>query len=245
MSPAPVSDDESPSTGGGGACAPLSSGACRALGSVLARLLDDSRDGARAAGAAAKRPRRAGGPGLVLGGDEEVAEALEEEVAARAREREGKRERLRYEALARVVPDAATGGKEEKGMKETATKGVVALFNAVAKAQKGGDGGGKGEGRGKAGRGEVVSKEGFMDLIREGIRKEGGRGEKEEEEDGGEEGDAAEWMRDDYMTKAARKVRNFGKGGSGSEDGDEDDGEDDDAELSSSSGASSGSDQDE
>ncbi len=141
-----------------GTVVPLSSGAGRALGSVLARLFEAK---------PLKRGRSAPGLGLILGADEDLAEAAAEDADERARDRAAKKARIAFEALARVVPDAATGAPTEKRLRETATKGVVALFNAVSKAQKGAvaeDAPGKKKSA-------AVSREGFMSLLREGVTK--------------------------------------------------------------------------
>lgn len=187
-------------------CPPLSAGACKALSSVLARLLS------------APFPEASGGAGLVLGGDDEVVKAAAEEMADVARGREARRERRRFEGAARVVPDAATGAAIERKLRETGTRGVVALFNAVRKAQKGGEE-----------EGEVVSKEGFLEMVRKGIGREEGV------EDGERLG--ADWMKDDYATKGSGKTKAFlredAKAGGGRDCSDSGSGESDASDLES------------
>jgi Rrp15p len=180
--------------------APLSSGAGRALGTVLKRLLDSSKDASNGIHVSRKRPR--GELGLILAGDEDVANAAAEEQAETAKDRESRRVRLRFEGLGRVVPDAATGAVAEKEMRETATRGVLALFNAVAKAQKAASTD-SGQTPGAAKKAEVVTRESFMEMIRAGVE----RPSKGEVEADRENKNGAKWMRDDYMTEGARKLK--------------------------------------
>jgi Rrp15p len=201
--------------------APLSSGAGKALGSVLSRLLDDKKDGGLGLN---KRPRP--DLGLILAADEDVAQAAHDEVVERTKDRENKRAKLRFEACGRVIPDAATGAAREKALRETATRGIVALFNAVSKSQKAAsaaDSAVKTAADDAAARRakknkEPVSREGFMDMLRAGVNKPIPGGENAEKATGGEdEPTGASWMKDNYMTKGARKMKDWNKEDEGSE----------------------------
>jgi hypothetical protein len=220
-------DDETGGGVGSGAHPPpLSSGAGRALGTVLKRLLDPSKDANNGIASASKRPR--GDLGLILAADEDVAEAAAEEQAETAKDRENRRARLQFQGLGRVYPDAATNAPLEKNLRETATRGVLALFNAVAKAQKVADVG-KSAPDGTKNK-EAVTRESFMEMIRAGVAKTS------KTVDEGDQGPhaGAKWMNDDYMTEGARKLKNWNK----EEDADvdsEDDEEDSDVEGDSGS----------
>jgi hypothetical protein len=198
------SDDESGDVIAASLPAPLSSGAGRALGTVLKRLLDSSKDANQGVHVSKKRPR--GELGLILAGDEDVAKAAADQQAETAKDRESRRVRLRFEGLGRVVPDAATGAVVEKELRETATRGVLALFNAVAKAQKA-TGIDAAPAVGASRKAEVVTRESFMEMIRAGV----GRPSKEIAEEDVENKDGARWMRDDYMTEGARKLKYWSK----------------------------------
>lgn len=199
----------------------LSHGASTALNSAVSRLLKPERRDAAVRG---KRPRGA----VVLAENEEVQNIAEEERAARLRDREAKRARLRFEANARVVPDAATNAARERDLLATATRGAVALFNAVAKAQRAAKAASADRKKGKP-----VSKASFMSMIRAGVA------EQEKEDDAEAEGEvggnAAAWLKDDFVTAKARKLKDWdreaadGEGDTGSSDSN-DDGSDDGSE---------------
>lgn len=182
--------------------APLSEGAGKALGTVLRRLLDSSRDVSRRE-ASAKRPR---GLGLVLGDDDEVAKAAADDLAERTKEREGQRAKNRFESMSRVVPDAATGAATERGLKETATRGVVALFNAVAKAQKANAA--KEDAKSKRGKDdEPVSREKFASMIQARIRKR----DDDSESNSNEDEPKAKWMKADFATRNSGKLKDWNR----------------------------------
>ncbi len=147
----------------------LSAGAAQALSVVAARVL--------------KRPRP------VLSANDEVKEADRRRAEEVRREREAKRVRLAFEANARVVPDAATDVARERALRATATRGAVALFNAVASAQRG------------SSKEKPVDKEAFMGMLKRGVTNM-------EEEDEDEEV-KADWLKDDYLTKNSRKLKDF------------------------------------
>lgn len=198
---------------------PLSHGACRALGTVLGRLLEspgNDRDSERSS--RKKRPR--GHVGLILSGDAEIASAATREREERARERENKRAKLHYESLARVVPDAATGAAMEKALRETATRGVVALFNAVAKSQKNllsaaNSSKKKLDPQGKLGRQpqkEPVTKEQFMKMIRSGLKQQDDDASssiRADSDDSGTEDKKAPWLEEDFLTKGSEKLKSW------------------------------------
>lgn len=146
----------------------------------------------------------------MLAESEEVHDSLVAEQEERRKSREVKRARQTFETNALVVPDAATAAALEKELLVTATKGAVALFNAVAKAQRG-RGGRAREGA----KGEVVSKESFMSMMRAGVGKKVEVGEKkvgdEVSEDEGERGGGAEWLRTDYLTTKSKTLRDWDK----------------------------------
>lgn len=146
----------------------LSAGAAQALSTVAARVL--------------KRPR------AVLSANDEVKEAERQHAKQVCRERDAKRVRLAFEANARVVPDAATDAARERTLRATATKGAVALFNAVTNAQ-----------RGMASE-KPVDKDMFMGMLKRGVA---------QVEDDEVVEEKADWLKDDYLTKNSRKLRHF------------------------------------
>lgn len=202
----------------GDAVPPLSTGACKALGTVLGRLLGSSRDALDISQKYKKRPR--GSLGLILADDEDIAHAAAREIEERAHERESKRAKLRFEGLSRIVPDAATGALKEKALRETATKGVVALFNAVSKSQKAfssamessKDKSSAHEPSSRRKLKEPVTKEHFMNMIRTGVNQSSSvaqSGECGASDNSDAEKKRADWLRDDFMTKGTEKLRNW------------------------------------
>lgn len=206
----------------------LSEGAGIALGSVVGRLLR-----------APKRPRVPGDRAVVLAQSAEVAAAAEEEREERRKNRETKRAKIAFEANARVVPDAATSVVLEKALLATATRGAVALFNAVAKAQRPAKEAGKK--KGKAEKGIPVSRESFMDMMRAGVKKDGDDDDDHEEEadkDDDAEMPKVKWLKDDFLSAGSKKLKDFDRElnesdrhDSSDNDDDSDDGGSEDGEL--------------
>lgn len=172
----------------------LSAGAAQALGSVAQRLLQ-------------KRPRG------VLSDNAEVAAESAELIVAGRKEREAKRAKRSFELNARVVPDAATNAPREKALKHTATRGTVALFNAVSRAQR--ESGGENAGK-------PVDRNTFMNLMK--------RGTTAPEEDKEEEEEKAGWLKDDYLTAKSRKLKDFDRAADADGEGDGDDDDDEEEE---------------
>lgn len=174
-----VSSDDDPAAPVAGIV--LSEGAGRALSTVAGRLLKaEKRD-------AHKRPR---GTVLAQSGETQEEEAADAEV--RKRERENKRARLRFEANAKVVPDAATDAALERRLLATATRGAVALFNAVAKAQRVA----KADKPKQKSGGKPVSRDSFMSMIRAGVTEE-------------DAGNKAAWLEDDFLTAKSRRLKDW------------------------------------
>lgn len=239
----------------------LSEGAGRALSTVVGRLLksdgnlefgSDSR-----AKKSEKRPRAVANE--ILAGNEQVQKSQQDEKEEKRRDREAKRARLQFENNAKVIPDAATDAQLEKELLKTATKGAVALFNAVAKAQKVAKE--DSHAKSKNAKGVPVSRQSFMSMIREGIKKD----DLAQENDDGETTKKASWLKDDFLTEGSRKLKDWDRprtagqdsktAGSGTERSSESEGEssrtskssDSDAEESSAqeSDSESGSDADD
>eukprot|EP00188_Purpureofilum_apyrenoidigerum_P004613 Plantae.Rhodophyta-Purpureofilum_apyrenoidigerum.ctg5331.p1 GENE.Plantae.Rhodophyta-Purpureofilum_apyrenoidigerum.ctg5331~~Plantae.Rhodophyta-Purpureofilum_apyrenoidigerum.ctg5331.p1 ORF type:complete len:220 (+),score=74.80 Plantae.Rhodophyta-Purpureofilum_apyrenoidigerum.ctg5331:330-989(+) len=77
--------------------------------------------------------------GVELKGGRETRKRAEERKKLKQAEEKAslrRAERMQKVEQARVVPDAATDIEKERRLKKLATKGAVALFNAVAKYQK-------------------------------------------------------------------------------------------------------------
>ncbi|KAI0567065.1 Ribosomal RNA-processing protein [Gracilaria domingensis] len=192
----------------------LSKGASLALGNVFKRLVD-SETRKRTAEQTRKRPKTA-----ILGQNEQVEKALAEQAEERKRLKKAKKERIAFENNARVIPDAATGAALEKEFLATATKGAVALFNAVSKAQKSLD---EEEDVAKnKKKGPPVSRESFMEIMRASLKnsapgavKRDRRKDVDNEDEDKSEGDAnvvrskASWLKDDYMTKGSSTLKDW------------------------------------
>lgn len=177
----------------------LSEGAARALSSVAGRLLR------------AKRPRP-----TVLAQNVQVREEAVAALEERRRERENKRARLRFEGNAKVIPDAATDAVLERQLLATATRGAVALFNAVALAQRKAR---AAESVEKKSKGKPVSKDSFMAMIQAGVANE---------DVGQKIDDKAAWLKDDFLSSKSKRLKDWDtadKAQSGSVESD-DDGED-------------------
>lgn len=157
----------------------LSAGAAQALAAVAGRVL---RTGC-------KRPRTARG---LLTAAPDVAEEQARQAAANAEEKQRRKARKLFDEMARIVPDAATDAAREKQLRATATRGAVALFNAVARAQRGAD--------------NPVQRDKFMNMLKS---------------DGATAGAGASWLKEDFLTSKARKQKNFDKVASDGEDDEE------------------------
>lgn len=189
----------------------LSEGAGVALGSVFNRLVKPkSSRGSRVTGK--KRPRSEKAS-VVLAENEDVQKSLAEEKKLRKEYKEAKKAKLQFENNALVIPDAATNAALEKDLLATATKGAVALFNAVAKAQKMNEDE-KGSNKKK---GPPVSRESFMSMMRAGVSKDAASdaGKKVEEEGSSDEEasamrkQGAKWLKNDFLTAGSTKLKDF------------------------------------
>lgn len=206
----------------------LSEGAGIALGTVFKRIVTSKPSHKRKA--IEKRPRPGKTP-VVFADSEEVQKNLALKKKENKRLKEARKVKLQFESNGRIIPDAATGAALEKELIATATKGAVALFNAVSKAQKVSDNDGTKGDKKKA----PISKEAFMDMMVAGVNKTTlvpgsdappshlERSSKDE----GRIKSSAKWLEDDFMTTASRKLKDWDKKGnsasseSSSEDNDE------------------------
>ncbi|CAN8064012.1 unnamed protein product [Agarophyton chilense] len=196
----------------------LSEGASVALGNVFKRLVGSERRN-RATEPTKKRPKTA-----ILGQNEEVEKALAEQAEERKRLKRAKKAKIAFENNARVIPDASTGAAFEKELLATATKGAVALFNAVSKAQKSLEE--KRDSKKNRKNGPPVTRERFMEMMKAGLKNKKLSSEKDDlgnELDDGEDSDddpnavrtKASWLRDDYFTKGSKTLRDWDKGKGG------------------------------
>lgn len=128
--------------------APLSAGASQAFSSVLSRILRKDH----------------GTDSHILSKSSSVRRAADEARQARAT----RRKRKSLDGRGRIGRDVTRNRERERKLRMTATRGAVAMFEAMAKAKRGT--GEKKDGKDKGG---VVSREGFMSMIREGVRKSG------------------------------------------------------------------------
>lgn len=219
----------------------LSEGAGVALGSVFNRLLK-SKGGARGSRVTGKkRPRSEKGP-VVLKENEDAQKSLAEEKKDRKEYKESKKAKLKFENNALVIPDAATNAALEKELLATATKGAVALFNAVSKAQKLNDEVSTGKAKKK---GPPVSRESFMDMMRAGVNKEAKPTEDNDasehypsDEDAGRaKKPGAKWLKNDFLTAGSRKLKDWDReapAGEESSSSDDESSDDEDLGLSDS-----------
>lgn len=214
----------------------LSEGAGIALGSVFSRLIKP-RASEQLGTSGRKRPRSEKAP-VVLIESEEVQESLAEEKEERRKYKEAKKAKLKFETNALVIPDAATGATLEKQLLMTATKGAVALFNAVSKAQKVVEQ----KPAGKKKKGPPISRESFMDIMRAGINKEvpsKPETNKLENESSDEEDKVvkpgAKWLKEDYLTAGSKKLKDWDKDAPENEDSSSEDSDSGTGESSSGS----------
>lgn len=221
----------------------LSEGAAVALGSALSRFIVPPKGDSKRSKLSGKRPRADHKP-VVLAENEQVQKELHEEREQKKRFKEQRLEKLKFENNSRVIPDAATGAALEKELLTTATKGAVALFNAVAKAQKAAE---ELAAKDKK-KGPPVSRESFMQLLKKGINKSSTLPNKPDKQDDGDsiagniDGPAkstAKWLKDDFLTSGAKKLKDWDKpddvsmGSSEDEDGDAEDDDDEEDEEGS------------
>lgn len=200
----------------------LSEGAAVALGNVLSRVIPsaDSSIGKTSGKSTGKRPRplskgKEGLKPVVLTENEETLKELAEDIEQRRRQKEHKRAKLRFQQNAHVIPDAATGVTLEKSLLTIATKGTVALFNAVAKAQKVR----KDDHMAEKQKGPPVSKKAFLDMMKAGVEKSDEllasaeksiRHESESEDDGAKHvHPQAKWLQDDFLTNKAKHLKDW------------------------------------
>lgn len=227
----------------------LSTGAGIALGNVFKRINKQRPARDKSTG---KRPRP-NSTSVVLAANEEVREVIRDQRREKKRLKEARKAKLQFESNARIIPDAATNAAMEKEFLMTATKGAVALFNAVSKAQKAAE---EAANKPKKG-GPPISRDSFMNMMRAGVAK-GESDSKikpvENAPDSDKEDTApkskAKWLKDDFLTAKSKTLRDWDRdeeigyedGSSGSEGmaggGGSGDGEEDDEESTESSGES-------
>lgn len=214
----------------------LSEGASIALGSVLSRFVAPVTDGKRT-NVNGKRPRPVtkGPKHIVLADNEEVQASLTQQREQRQKLKQQKRAKLQFESNSRVIPDVALGAALERELIATATKGSVALFNAVAKAQKIAEEVSAKEKK----KGPPVSRENFMDMMKAGVSKsvalptgkrptdEGDESSGDKEKASDKPSDSVKWLKDDFMTIGANKLKEWDRE---EEDDDEDSEEEQDKE---------------
>lgn len=209
----------------------LSEGAAVALGNTLARFVPPSSHESKQSKAGNKRPRSERKP-IVLVDNEDVQKQLEEGREEKRRYKELRQKKLKFESNARVIPDAATGAALERKLLETATKGTVALFNAVAKAQKAVEDSSR---KKKKEKGQPVSRENFMSMMKAGVSKStvlptGPKTRKDNESSNGSDDDAektarsnAKWLKEDFLTSGGKQLQDWDKAEQAAESSDEED----------------------
>lgn len=215
----------------------ISDGAAIALGSALSRFLSYDQQKRSAKKGSTKRSRlipkysENNNKPIVLIENEEVNKELSELLEQKKKYKIQRQRKITFESNARVIPDAATGIVMEKLLLQTATKGSVALFNAVSKAQKTAADEVAKVARKKK-QDKAVSKESFMKLMKAGINKnlamampmnidqkshkmdddddvDEVEGKKEEHVAG--QGGSAKWLRDDFLTSGSKKMNDWDK----------------------------------
>uniref|UniRef100_A0A7S0BEW1 RRP15-like protein n=1 Tax=Rhodosorus marinus TaxID=101924 RepID=A0A7S0BEW1_9RHOD len=114
-------------------------------------------------------------------------------------------DRLKLAENARVIPDAATDIEKERRLRRIATKGAVALFNAVAKVQR--DSERDEEKKEDKKNSRKVSKDDFMRMVKEGKDYETG----EIDSDDGEADGRGEWvaLTAEGESKASAKLKDW------------------------------------
>lgn len=195
----------------------LSEGAAVALGNVLSRFVGPPKHESKPKGAGNKRPRPENKP-IVLVQNEEAQKQLKESREEKKRVKELRQKRLKFESNARVIPDAATGAVLERKLLETATKGAVTLFNAVAKAKKATK-----ESAQKQKKDQSVSRESFMNMMKAGVSKgtalqtgskihESNESESSSEDKAAKPtGSSAKWLNDNYLPSGGKRMQDWDK----------------------------------
>lgn len=159
-----------------------------------------------------KDPRRP----VVLAENEDVLKAVSEEHEQKKRHKKHKKQKLLFEQNAHVIPDAATGAALEKSFLTIATKGTVALFNAVAKAQKVSN---RRRTVTEKQKGPPVTKKAFMDMMKANIEKSVAMplpSANKEGHQSNSDGDTqkqtrlkAKWLKEDFLTSKAKKLKDW------------------------------------
>lgn len=199
----------------------LSQGAAVALGNALSRVLpstgpDSSKKSVKQKG---KRPRPStdttgSDKPIVLAENEDVLKEISEEREQKRRQKEHKKKKLQFEQNARVIPDAATGAALEKTFLTIATKGTVALFNAVSKAQKVSNV----KKTSTKQKGPAVSKKAFMEMMKENIEKTNTASLQTSNKDDQSDTDSetkkptrlkAKWLKEDYLISKEKKLKDW------------------------------------
>jgi len=153
-------------------------------------------------------------------------ELVEDRASKKAKETQKEKERIGM-----VLPSYKTMNKE-KELRKTATRGVVALFNAVKKAQGPVVGGGAGA--------EPVSKDKFFDMLKDGSKEVGAIPKMGEAVNGGDKDNGSQhgssdgtrnkssWLDDNFMM--GTKMKDWDQSDTGEDDsGNELEVEDDDS----------------
>lgn len=198
----------------------LSQGAAVALGNALSRVipstgLESSKKSVKQKG---KRPRPStdttgSNKPIVLAENEDVLKEISEEREQKRRQKEHKKKKLQFEQNARVVPDAATGAALEKTFLTIATKGTVALFNAVSKAQKVSNV----KKSSMKQKGPAISKKAFMEMMKENIEKTNTaplQATIKDQSDTDSETKKptrlkAKWLKEDYLISKDKKLKDW------------------------------------
>lgn len=234
MTPAKQAEREDNGSDAGSACQTpaatvLSEGAGVALGNVLSRLIEPSVGEGQRRKTTGKRPRADRKP-VVLADNEDVRDRLQREREDNKRLKLLRMEKMQFEKNARVIPNVTLNATLEKALLGTATKGAVALFNAVAKAQKAADELSAKEKK----KGPPVSRDNFMNMMKASVTKSMALpavNPRKQVDDGlsADEGipasASAKWLKDDFLTAGAEKLKQWdqegGNADSSSEDGDD------------------------
>ncbi|PXF46631.1 RRP15-like protein [Gracilariopsis chorda] len=205
----------------------LSEGASVALGNVFKRLVGPEK---RKISSRNTKKRLSS---VVLGQSEEVEKALVEQAEEKKRLKKARKAKIEFENNGRVIPDAATGAALEKELLLTATKGAVALFNAVAKAQKEMEKQEEEKNRNRK-KGPPVSRESFMAMMKSSWEKsefgpskgtadgDAEEDEIDENEDAKKAHSRARWLKDDFLTARSRTLKDWDRkdGNDGTEEDD-------------------------
>lgn len=226
----------------------LSEGASVALGNVFKRLVGPEKQN----GSSRSSKKRLSS--VVLGQSEEVEKALNEQAEEKKRLKKARKAKIEFENNSRVIPDAATGAALEKELLLTATRGAVALFNAVSKAQKEMEKREEEKVKNRK-KGPPVSRESFMAMMKSSWEKnelgsvKGAADRNVEKDDSDEHEDASKvhskprWLKDDFLTARSRTLKDWDRkdenDGTEEDDSSHSDGAGDESELDDDRNASS------